>query len=124
MKKITSNQALDIWRGAIVESVRRDRPDLSARQMAVLTSVYLLPAPHTVRGLATALNVSKPAISRALDRLAELGMVRRKADDHDRRSILVQRTVRGSVYLTEFAEMIVGAYDINAQNSHDTSWHE
>ena len=121
MKKMTSNQALDIWRGAIVESVRRDRPDLSARQMAVLTSVYLLPAPHTVRGLATALNVSKPAISRALDRLAELGMVRRKADDHDRRSILVQRTVRGSVYLTEFAEMIVGAYDITAQNSNDTS---
>ena len=31
----TSNQALNIWRGAIVESVRRDRPDLSARQMAV-----------------------------------------------------------------------------------------
>ncbi len=29
-------QALDLWRGAIVESVRREAPDLSARQMALL----------------------------------------------------------------------------------------
>ncbi|MGB1027326.1 MAG: MarR family transcriptional regulator, partial [Rhodospirillaceae bacterium] len=29
-------EALDLWRGSIVESVRRDAPDLSARQMALL----------------------------------------------------------------------------------------
>jgi DNA-binding MarR family transcriptional regulator len=102
-------QALDLWRGAIVESVRRDGPDLSARQMALLLTVYLTPPPHTVRGLAHTLNVSKPAITRALDRLSELGLIKRKTDDTDRRSVLVQRTVKGSVYLREFADLIVAA---------------
>jgi DNA-binding MarR family transcriptional regulator len=102
-------QALDLWRGAIVESVRRDSPDLSARQMALLLTVYLTPPPHTVRGLATSLNVSKPAVTRALDRLSEFGLIKRKVDDADRRSVLVQRTVKGSVYLREFADIIVAA---------------
>ena len=61
--KLTFDQALDIWRGAILETVRRDAPDLTARQMAVVLSVYMAPPPHTVRGLAKILNVSKPAIT-------------------------------------------------------------
>jgi len=115
-------QALDLWRGAIVESVRREAPDLSARQMALLLTVYLTAPPHTVRGLATALNVSKPAITRALDRLGEYGLVRRKVDDTDRRSVLVQRTVKGSVFLREFGDIIVAAAaetDANAGNRTD-----
>lgn len=99
-------QALEIWRGAVLESVRRDAPDLSARQMAVMLHVYLTPPPHTVRGLATLMNVSKPAVTRALDRLSSLGFLRRKTDDVDRRSVLVQRTVKGSVYLSEFGELV------------------
>ena len=99
-------QALNLWREALAETVRRDQPDLSARQMAILLTVYLTPAPHTVRGLAAGLNVSKPAITRALDRLGGLGLVRRKTDDADRRNVLVQRTVKGSVFLTEFGELI------------------
>ena len=102
-------QALDLWRGAIVESVRRDAPDLSARQMALLLTVYLTPPPHTVRGLAQTLSVSKPAITRALDRLSHYGLVKRKVDEADRRSVLVQRTVKGSVFLREFGDMIVHA---------------
>jgi len=102
-------QALDLWRGAIVESVRRDAPDLSARQMALLLTVYLIPPPHTVRGLAAHLNVSKPAITRALDRLTEYGLIKRKVDDHDRRSVLIQRTVKGSVFLREFGDIIATA---------------
>lgn len=102
-------QALNLWRGAIVESVRRDAPDLSARQMALLLTVYLTPPPHTVRGLAATLNVSKPAITRALDRLGEFGLVKRKVDDQDRRSVLIQRTVKGSVFLREFGDIIVAA---------------
>ncbi|TAN59868.1 MAG: MarR family transcriptional regulator [Magnetospirillum sp.] len=100
-------EALNLWRGAIVESVRRDGPDLSARQMALLLTVYLTPPPHTVRGLAATLNISKPAITRALDRLSELDMIKRKVDETDRRSVLVQRTVKGSVFLREFGDLIV-----------------
>jgi len=102
-------EALDLWRGAIVESVRREAPDLSARQMALLLTVYLTPPPHTVRGLASTLNISKPAITRALDRLGDYGLVRRKVDETDRRSVLIQRTVKGSVFLREFGDIIVAA---------------
>ncbi|MFY7777195.1 MAG: MarR family transcriptional regulator [Elstera sp.] len=98
--------ALDMWRLTTVEGVRRESPDLTARQMAVMLTVYLTPAPHTVRGLAAELNISKPAITRALDRLSQLGLAKRKVDQTDRRSILVQRTVKGSVYLTEFGEIV------------------
>ncbi|MBO6834978.1 MAG: MarR family transcriptional regulator [Alphaproteobacteria bacterium] len=77
--------------------------------MAVLTTVYLCASPHTVRGLAETLNVAKPAVTRALDRLSDLGLVRRKPDPDDRRSVLVQRTVKGSVFLSEFGELIVKA---------------
>jgi DNA-binding MarR family transcriptional regulator len=102
-------QALDLWRGAIVESVRREAPDLSARQMALLLTVYLTPPPHTVRGLALTLNVSKPAVTRALDRLGDFGLIRRKIDESDRRNVLIQRTVKGSVFLREFADIIIAA---------------
>lgn len=107
--KLTAVQSLHLWQKAIVDSVRNDGPDLSARQMALLLTVYLTPQPHTVRGLASSLNVSKPAITRALDRLSELGMIKRKVDETDRRSVLVQRTVKGSVFLREFGELIVAA---------------
>ena len=106
---LTFDQALEVWRGAVLEVVRRDPADLSARQMAVVLTVYLSPPPHTVRGLARTLNVSKPAITRALDRLEKLEFVRRRRDESDRRSIFVQRTVKGSVYLRETADLITVA---------------
>ena len=105
--EISPNQALDLWRRSVVRSVRNDSPDFSSRQMAVLLTVYITQPPHTVRGLAAELNISKPAITRALDRLGEFGLVRRKPDETDRRSIEVQRTVKGSVFLSEFSEMII-----------------
>jgi DNA-binding MarR family transcriptional regulator len=100
-------QALDLWRNVLVSSVRQAGPDLSSRQLALLLTVYLTPPPHTVRGLASTLNISKPAISRALDRLGRLGFIRRKRDDADRRNVLVQRTVKGSVFLTEFSQLLL-----------------
>ena len=102
-------QALDLWRRALSASVRLAAPDLSARQMSIILTVYLTAPPHTVRGLAQTLNISKPAVTRAIDRLVEIEFVRRKVDDQDRRSVLVQRTVRGSVFLREFGELIVTA---------------
>lgn len=102
-------QALQLWRRALVASVRKDGPDLSARQLALLLTVFLTPPPHTVRGLAATLNVSKPAITRALDRLGRLGYIKRKRDQEDRRNVLVQRTVKGSVFLMEFGQMVIDA---------------
>ena len=110
--ELDSKQALDLWRDVTVRSVRADEPDLTARQLAVLMTVYLGPPPHTVRGLAATLGVGKPAITRALDTLTRYGLVRRRRDEADGRNVLVQRTVRGSAYLADFAELITN----NARN--------
>lgn len=99
-------EALTLWHGVVIDQVRREGPDLSARQMAILLTVYVTPPPHTVRGLAQKLGVTKPAITRALDTMGQLGLLKRKRDPNDRRNVLVQRTVAGSVYLSEFADLI------------------
>jgi DNA-binding MarR family transcriptional regulator len=92
-------QRVDAFRQTIVALVRRDGPDLTARQMGVFLTCYLEEEAQTVRGLAAKLNVSKPAITRALDRFSELDLVHRKTDPLDRRSILVQRTIAGAAFL-------------------------
>ena len=102
----TPDQFVGILRDTIVAMVRRDGPDLSARQLGVFLTVYLGEGPHTVRGLAASLNVSKPAITRALDRLGELDFARRKTDPQDRRSVLVQRTVKGAALLREMRSIM------------------
>jgi DNA-binding MarR family transcriptional regulator len=104
--ELDRKQALDLWRDVTVRTVRADEPDLTARQLAVLMTVYLGPPPHTVRGLAAALGVGKPAITRALDTLTRHGLVRRRRDEADGRNVLVQRTVRGAAFLADFAELI------------------
>lgn len=102
-------KALGLWRTALVATVRADSPDLSARQLAIMLQVYLTDPPHTVRGLAADLLISKPAVTRALDRLSVLGFAKRRRDPDDKRNVLVQRTVKGSVFLSEFAEIVMAA---------------
>src|ERR1700734_1517201 len=97
----SADQMVGILRETVVALVRRDGPDLSARQLGVFLTCYLHDGGHTVRGLASDLNVSKPAITRALDRLGELDFARRKVDPLDRRSILVQRTLKGAAFLRD-----------------------
>ena len=100
-------EALDLWRRVTVSTVRSDAPDLTARQMAVLMTVRLQPAPHTVRGLASALNVGKPAITRALDTLTRLGFVQRRRDPKDGRNVFVERTERGDAFMEQLSATIV-----------------
>jgi DNA-binding MarR family transcriptional regulator len=110
----TSDQLINTLRDTVVAMVRRDGPDLSARQLGVFLTCYLQEGAHTVRGLASALNVSKPAITRALDRLGELDLARRKVDPMDRRSVLVQRTLKGAAYLRELRAVMNEAAGVPA----------
>jgi DNA-binding MarR family transcriptional regulator len=90
----------NIFRAAMVASVRSDNTDLTLRQLAVFLKVYSeRDLEHTVRGLAATLNIAKPAITRALDRLAELDFIKREKDRMDRRSVIARRTPAGSAYL-------------------------
>lgn len=99
-------QALRLWHDVTLDFVREDDFDLSQRQMAILLTIYLEMPPHTVRGLAKRLEVTKPVITRALDTMGSLDLVSRRRDDLDRRNVIVQRTVRGSLYLEKLGDRI------------------
>ena len=65
--------------GAIVALVRLVQgADLSARQIGVFLICHLEDEAQTVRGLAAKLNISRTAVCRALNRLSEFDLVRRK----------------------------------------------
>jgi DNA-binding MarR family transcriptional regulator len=94
--------SLKSWMKALIGYVRSGKPDLTNRQMALLLLVYLTPGPHTVRGLARLLGVSKPVVTRALNTLGGLGYLRRERDQDDRRNIFVVRTNSGAEFLESF----------------------
>ena len=108
---ITPVRALDVWRSAILELVQHDVPDLTARQLAVILIVYTIQGPHRVKDLAGTLKISKPAITRAIDKLEQVDFVRRRPDQEDGRSILISRTVKGSVFLHEMGEVLKHGID-------------
>src|SRR5262245_58207997 len=102
--------SLSAWMNALIGYVRSGEPDLTNRQMALLMLVYLTPGPHTVRGLARKLGVSKPVVTRALNTLGSLGYLRRERDQDDRRNVFVVRTNDGAEFLEGFKNYL-GAGD-------------
>ena len=94
-----ADTSLEMLRATIVALVAGEGVDLTARQLAVFLICYLNDGPHTVRGLATALQVAKPIISRAIDKLAKMELARRGPEPGDRRSIVVKRTSEGMKFL-------------------------
>ena len=97
-----ADQALGSWMRTLIAYVRSGEPDLTNRQMALMLLVYLTPGPHTVRGLAERLGVSKPVITRALNTLGALGYLRRVRDESDRRNVFVAKTGSGQEFLESF----------------------
>lgn len=100
-------QALKLLHDFNLALATDDEPDLSVRQLAVLLTVYLDPPPHTVRGLAGKLNVTKPVITRALDTMGKLGLVSRRRDEHDKRNVIIQRTVKGALAVEKLGDLLV-----------------
>ncbi len=100
-------QALRLWQQVTLSQVRGDAPDLTMRQAAILLTIYLDPPPHTVRGLAEKLGVTKPVITRALDTMGVLKLVSRHRDERDKRNVLVKRTVGGALYIERFGDDII-----------------
>ena len=101
-----SERALKSWMQTLIGYVRSGQPDLTNRQMALMLLVYLTPGPHTVRGLAQVLGVSKPVITRALNTLGSLGYLRRVRDEADRRNVFVAQTNTGQEFLESFERNI------------------
>jgi len=103
---VTEREALEFLKTAFAASVAGDAPDLTARQSAILMVVALEAGPHTVRGLAARLDLSKPVVTRALDKLEALELVRRVSDEQDLRSVFIERTPAGSAFLRAMARPI------------------
>ena len=109
--RFSSTQSLQLWHDVALAQVKDDEPDLSVRQMSIILTIYLEAPPHTVRDLAFKLHVSKPVITRALDSMGKLGLVSRRRDDEDKRNVLVQRTVKGALYLERLSDLIAAKAD-------------
>ena len=103
---LSTSQALRLWHDVALAMVKDDEPDLSVRQISILLTIYLEAPPHTVRDLARKLEVSKPVITRALDSMGKMELVSRRRDEKDRRNVLIQRTVKGALYLERLADTI------------------
>lgn len=79
-------------------SLVRSGHDYTVRQLAILY-VCSYGQPVTVRALAEQLNIAKPAVTRAVDKLVKRHMVARKEDPDDRRSVLIAWTKHGRDFL-------------------------
>ncbi|WP_241213832.1 MarR family transcriptional regulator [Sphingomonas koreensis] len=69
--------------------------EMTARQIALLGILCDAPGPHRVRDLAKLLRVSKPVITRAVNRLGEHRAAVRLRDPNDKRDLEVRATDRG-----------------------------
>jgi len=98
-------QSLMLWHEVNLTLVH-EGADLSVRQTAILLTIYLENAPHTVRGLARRLQVTKPVITRALDSMGKLDLVSRRRDDEDRRNVVIQRTEAGALAVERLGDII------------------
>ena len=110
-----------LWQQVCLSQVRDDAPDLTMRQTAILFTVYLDPPPHTVRGLAARLDVTKPVITRALDTMGALKLVSRHRDELDKRNVLVRRTVEGALYVERFGDAIIAGPRNCPSDRHSTA---
>ena len=100
-------QALRLWQQVNLSEVRDASPDLTMRQAAILLTVYLEAPPHTVRGLAARLDVTKPVVTRALDTMGALKLLSRHRDDRDKRNVLVKRTVEGALFVERLGDLVI-----------------
>jgi DNA-binding MarR family transcriptional regulator len=91
------------------QSLEAGFSDLTLRQIYYLDTIQRLQNP-TPTELAQTLKISKPSVSTAVDRLCEVGYVRKVKSDEDRRSF--------HLHLTDKAEHITRAHaQVHAQIS-------
>lgn len=108
---IKPHQALQLLNAVALDVVRdkgpKNHPDFTFRQLSILLTIYLERPPHTVRAIAARLGVTKPVVTRALDALGAIDLVTRRRDEADRRNVIVQRTVKGALFVEQLGDLVV-----------------
>jgi DNA-binding MarR family transcriptional regulator len=88
---------------SILNMVKAIGPDLTSRQLSVLMICATIDELHTVKGLTARLEIPKPSVTRAVDRLSALGLARRKVNPADRRSVFVEASAKGEALCRRMA---------------------
>ncbi len=102
-RSLASEPRMVVLHGTLLSLVRRDGRDLTARQLTAFLTVYMDETTHTVSSLAELLHISRPGVTRIMDRLVQFDLMAREEDREDRRRVLVRRTTRGAVFFRELA---------------------
>jgi DNA-binding MarR family transcriptional regulator len=101
MRALATDPRIVVLHGTLLSLVRRDGRDLTARQLTAFLSAYMDEQTHTVSSLAELLHISRPGVTRIMDRLVQFDLVMREEDREDRRRVLVRRTTRGAAFFRE-----------------------
>jgi DNA-binding MarR family transcriptional regulator len=100
---MTEIQAVDMdllgFYRILTRFIEQDDHPLTIRQLAMLLTCYLPDEEHTVRWMAAKFGAAKPAVSRMLDHLVDEGLIERRTNPSDRRSILFECTSAGTMFL-------------------------
>ncbi len=102
----SGKQKLYDWYRLCAASLEHLPCELTTRQWGILLHVYLMDSAHTVRSLAYTFNISKPSVCRALDTLSTWGLLKRRKDKEDARSIIVSKTMKGIAFLNQFSDIL------------------
>ena len=111
--RLTSHHAWKLWHEAWSALVRPEGPDQSTRQMANLPQVYIAPLLQTLRRPADIPRIFNLAAVLAMNTLNHGRFAWRKRDESDKRNVLIQPKVKGSIFLSEFSDgMVVASKDL------------
>jgi DNA-binding MarR family transcriptional regulator len=110
MNQASNKQLLYDWYHICAASLDQLPHELTTRQWTILLHVYLMEGVHTVRSLAYGFDIPKPSVCRALDALSALGLLKRRKDEADGRSIIVQKTMKGIAFLSQFSDIVENYY--------------
>lgn len=105
LRALAADPRMIVLRGTLLALVRRDGRDLTARQLTAFLTVYMDDQTHTVSSLAELLHISRPGVTRIMDRLVQFDLVAREEDRDDRRRVLVRRTTRGVAFFRELVNI-------------------
>ena len=93
-----SDPRIGLLRDSLLQLVRGDGRDLTARQLTAFMSIYMDDPDHSISSLADLLNIDRSAVTRIIDRLLQFGLVDREEDRENRRRTIVRRTAEGWMF--------------------------
>lgn len=100
---VAHDERVETLRNTLLALVRRDGRDLTARQLTAFLAIYTQETTLTVSSLAEMMNISRPGVTRVMDRLVHFDLISREEDREDRRRVLARRTARGAAFYRELA---------------------